>query len=159
MCMYCTDLCRWRYTARHAHSYTLRAAPRIFCSFNKKFRCSFPGSAALITVEVLLYPELELEDVGEILEWVCYAIIPPFSFARSLQDLYLNHVTLEACYGLVEDTDMTLDMLCEGYAYVNITSTCCKGRWLPTIFIMKAVPRPLKYRQRCFKYTVRAKLV
>lgn len=82
----------------------------------------------MITVEILLYPELDLVEIGEALEWLFYIILPPFSFSRSLQDLYLNHQTLKACTSQLADQGISMDMLCTGYAAMNITNACCKGK-------------------------------
>ena len=53
------------------------------------------ATAAVLTVQILGIPDLDLEEIGEALEWVFLCILPNYCYFSSLEKLYTNHQSLE----------------------------------------------------------------
>ncbi|XP_041362406.1 phospholipid-transporting ATPase ABCA3-like [Gigantopelta aegis] len=55
------------------------------------------GVATLLTIGILSIPQLDLQYVAEILEWIFLTFLPNFCLAQGLQDFYQNNEFLNLC--------------------------------------------------------------
>ena len=72
----------------------------------------FPiGTASVLTVSILGIPQLDLEDVGDALEWVFLCIFPNYCFFTSLETLYRNHQALKVTFSVHDNTQLISDTI------------------------------------------------
>lgn len=75
------------------------------------------GMATVITVTILRIPDLELEDVADLLDWI-FLLFPPYAMANAIKDVYRNYQVLTIC------TKDLISLACMFSFYPN---PCCRG--------------------------------
>ncbi|KAF2368204.1 ABC transporter-like [Trinorchestia longiramus] len=78
----------------------------------------FVGMATLITVTMLRIPDLELQHIADLLDWV-FLLLPPYAMASSLTDLYTNFRSRQIC------DRPAIEMSC-GWGSI-FANPCCKS--------------------------------
>ena len=95
------------------------------------------GTAAILAVTILSYPDLDTMDVSIALEWVFYVILPNFCFGNALDAMYANQETMLICSQIDDfiDGEANRDRFCRLLELFNNTNPCCRGKLLCRIFI------------------------
>jgi len=83
------------------------------------------GAVAMLIIMILRLPELGTEQVGDVLEWVFYVVLPNFCFSKALQDLHTKYTYSSACSEIDELVDRTT--FCALMRTGNMTNPCCPG--------------------------------
>jgi len=59
------------------------------------------GIALFMTVNIMMIPRLELEDVARVLDWI-FLVFPHYSLCASVNNMYNNYAFLKACTRILE---------------------------------------------------------
>lgn len=83
----------------------------------------------MLVVQVLLQPELELEDTANVLHWI-FLLVPHYSFSTGIRDIYVIRTTHSLCNAAV---DKCVHLVIPGIP--NLTPKECRE------LLCKVIPR------------------
>ena len=76
-----------------------------------------PGMATIISVTILRIPDLELQHVANLLDWI-FMLFPSYAMAAAITDIYSNFRSTEIC------KQPAFNLICS----LNIApNPCCRG--------------------------------
>jgi hypothetical protein len=81
----------------------------------------------VLIVSILLYYD-STYHIALAVEWIFYILLPNYCFGQSLQNLYINHETLQACNELKSDLGGNFSVYCILLAFGNQTNPCCESK-------------------------------
>lgn len=83
---------------------------------------SSKGVATLLVVVILTIPQIGLQDVSNILQWIFLAVFPNYCLAQGVFDFYQNYQYLNICKPFYEN-----NVWCSLMKALNETNPCCPG--------------------------------
>ncbi|KAI8797159.1 ATP-binding cassette sub-family A member 3 [Biomphalaria glabrata] len=77
------------------------------------------GVATLLVVVILSIPQIGLQDVSIVLEWIFLAVFPNFCLSEGVFQFYQNYQNLDICKPVYKAD------ACPYFRFMNLTNPCC----------------------------------